>query len=54
VLDKRVQAYLDYVKRLAEQGFTGKVTINLSKGGVTNINKVYEPPVVVEESVKLR
>ncbi len=56
MLDKKTQAYIDYVVRLLEEKFTGKVTINIRLGGVTNLNKKFEPepPMVVEESVKLK
>ena len=46
--------YWKYLKKLEEEKFTGKVTINFFKGGVTNMNKVFEPIIEVEESVKLR
>lgn len=46
---------------LERAGFTGKVKLNFGEivvnffeGGVTNMNKVFEPIMIVEESVKLK
>lgn len=56
MLDKKNQAYIDYVVRLMEKKFSGKIIINLQLGGVSHLNKKFEPepPIVVEESVKLK
>lgn len=56
MLDKKTQAYIDYVVRLLEKRFSGKITINALEGGVSHLNKKFEPepPMVVEESVKLK
>lgn len=49
------------LRGLAERKFTGKIiidfgeiVINFFEGGVTNMNKNFEPEIRVEESVKLR
>jgi len=47
------EKYWEYFKKLEKEKFTGKVTINFYKGGVTNVNKRLEPIIEVEESVKL-
>lgn len=56
MLNKKNQVYIDYVIRLMEEKFSGKVIINLQLGGVSHLNKKFEPepPMVVEESVKLK
>lgn len=48
------EKYWEYLKKLEEEKFTGKVTINFFVGGVTNMNKRFEPIMIVEESVKLK
>lgn len=54
MLDKQTEAYFDYLRKLIGGKFTGKVTINFFRGGITNVNKVHEPVIEVEESVKLK
>jgi len=43
-----------YLKKLKDEKFTGKVTINYFKGGVSNLNVGNEPVIWEEESVKVK
>lgn len=45
---------MQYLNQLREKKFTGKVTINFFKGGVSYLMKASEPAVYEEESVKLK
>lgn len=45
---------IQYLEQLKEKKFTGKVTINFFKGGVSYLMKASEPAVYEEESVKLK
>lgn len=63
LVSKRLSFDCGHIRKLAEKGFSGKVTvdfgeivINFRLGGVTNLNKRFEPEpsMVVEESVKLK
>lgn len=45
---------IQYLEQLKEKKFTGKVTINFFKGGVSHLMKASEPAVYEEESVKLK
>lgn len=52
-VDRQSELYFIYLRKLIENKFTGKVTINFFNGGITNVNKIHEPVIVEEESVKL-
>jgi len=43
----------DYIRTLRAEKFTGKVTINFFKGGVTNMNVGSEPVIWEEKTIKV-
>jgi len=53
VLDKRTQTYIDYFVRLLEGKFTGNVSFNCYRGGISKTYKTFEPIVVVKEEIVL-
>lgn len=45
---------MQYLERLREKRFTGKVTLNFFDGGVSNLNIGSEPVIWENESVRLK
>lgn len=43
----------DYLRTLRTEKFTGKVTINFFKGGVSNVNVGNEPAIWEEKIIKV-
>jgi len=54
MLDKKNEAYLDYIRELLETDFTGNITVNVFKGVIGNVQKGFEPPIKVLETVMVK
>jgi len=54
MLDKRNEKYYQYLRQLEQEKFTGKVTIQFFKGGISKLHKRLEPIIEVEEQVILK
>jgi len=54
MLDKSFEQYINYLRRLKEDKFTGKVTISFFKGGISKVHRIFEPIIITEEDVVLK
>lgn len=54
MFDRNFQRYIDYLRRLNEEKFCGRVTVEFYKGGISKIRKRFDPINIVEEDVILK
>lgn len=51
MLDKNFERYINYLRKLREEKFTGEVTVKFFKGGISKSRIKFDPIAITEKDI---